>query len=486
MLKTSGLLTLRFRPALTSLYLTHTIMTAFTLPPVTVTLFNDDMLLFESDRTYSADVPIQVEIEEADVYTTDVLESPSAFLAPLSSDDAIVPVDTLLLPSDSQYADDLELGAIVTTQSNPTGIVGFWGQLISNTIEYSRSGIPPQLIWTDDGVSRLAYPYSLSQQRTLYNRPQQEWETPTRVEVGHLFTPDGYFEIYGLTEGGTALSGYVKLESFSAGRYTVEGDYIALDFDYSFGISYNDRNNSYRAQLEQPAFTHIKYTLGDANSAPTLAYFVKQANGRLVPMPANPNPTGMQWQPVNAPYNPNQGLNLDGTLRDDVLSGTSRNDTIAGKAGDDRLSGAAGHDRLLGSTGRDRLVGGGGNDSLNGGSGNDYLTGNNGNDRILGGSGSDRLVGGAGRDTLIGNGGNNILQGGRDRDIFVLSRGRGSDRILDFQDRQDRFQLTGGLQFRQLRFQQQGDHVLVRSGSDLLATVLDTRVGQLTAVDFVS
>lgn len=364
----------------------------------------------------------------------------------------------------------------VSRTLRPQGISGFWGQLYSNTYEYDQSGTPAQIIITDDGVSRIAYPYSLTQQRPIYDRPQYEWETPTRVEVGHLFTPDGRFEIYGKTEAGTMPTGYIKLETYAIGSYTIEGEYLALDFDYVLGVVYNDLDNYYNSRLEPPAYTHIKVTFGDANSPPTIAFFVKQADGRMVPWSESPTPSEMQWQPIDDPTNPAKGISLEGTLRGDEMNGTPQNDIFNGKAGNDVLTGAGGADRLIGFTGNDSLVGGIGSDFLNGGEGQDNLNG---------GSGNDKMQGGSGNDTLFGSTGNNLLEGGSGNDMFVLTKGRGANRITDFRDRQDKLGLSGGVSLGSLNFKQQGDDVLIRSGRDVLAIVEDTRLNQITARDFV-
>lgn len=93
------------------------------------------------------------------------------------------------------------------------------------------------------------------------------------------------------------------------------------------------------------------------------------------------------------------GINVDGTVGDDVLLGSSAADYMSG--GD----------------GNDALLAGAGNDVLNGGSGNDVLNGEGGNDTLQGGTGYDALYGGAGSDT------------------YVFNYGDGLDRIIDNQGR---------------------------------------------------
>ncbi len=96
------------------------------------------------------------------------------------------------------------------------------------------------------------------------------------------------------------------------------------------------------------------------------------------------------------------------------------------------LGGGGGGDGLTGSAAANRLLGRGGDD---------LLSGLGGNDRLLGGDGNDTLAGGAGADTLAG---------GLGADRFVLKlasestvAGPGRDRILDFEQGQDRIDLAG-------------------------------------------
>ncbi len=190
------------------------------------------------------------------------------------------------------------------------------------------------------------------------------------------------------------------------------------------------------------------------------------------------------------------GLTIDGTSSGDVLSGGSGHDRILGHAGDDTLNGQDGQDQLIGGDGNDKLYGGSGRDVLNGGAGQDDLQGGTGRDALFGGDGNDRLYGQDGNDVLFGDAGNDLLNGGagaddlhggdgndgfygggandriygdagadvifgdggNDRidggtgndtlyggsgsDIFVFGWASGSDRILDFEDGQDRLDFS--------------------------------------------
>ncbi|WP_439342863.1 Ig-like domain-containing protein [Vacuolonema iberomarrocanum] len=184
---------------------------------------------------------------------------------------------------------------------------------------------------------------------------------------------------------------------------------------------------------------------------------------------------------------------LVGNAGNDYLVGGSGVDILLGGAGDDTLIGGVDNDRLLGGSGNDRMRGNLGNDQLNGGVGNDVMLGGNGNDTLNGQGGNDRIRGGAGRDVIRGGLGNDRLSGelgndrittGNGRDRITIRRGHGFDRVTDFQNGQDRIVL-GGLRFSDLTIRQQGRDVLIRSGSERLLLLQNTRIGQINAADFV-
>jgi Ca2+-binding RTX toxin-like protein len=142
---------------------------------------------------------------------------------------------------------------------------------------------------------------------------------------------------------------------------------------------------------------------------------------------------------------------LHGGLGHDRLLGHNGNDLLFGEAGLDHLFGDAGNDVLFGGRGRDNLFGGADDDVLNGEAGFDTLDGGNGNDVLNGGAGADSLQGGAGDDTLSGGAGRDRLEGGEGDDeltggggpdLFVFSRGGGSDRVTDFMVPVDRVDLN--------------------------------------------
>lgn len=167
-------------------------------------------------------------------------------------------------------------------------------------------------------------------------------------------------------------------------------------------------------------------------------------------------------------------------------SGTPTRDVINGGSTDDTINGLGGNDTLDGGDGNDRLSGGGGNDTLKGGAGRDTLLGLGSNDVLSGEVGNDRLEGGNGKDKLFGGPGSDRLFGGSGRDIFVLERGAGRDRIEDFQNGVDRLGLTPGLRFPRLTIQRKGQNTLIRLGNDPLALLVDVSANQITRADFVS
>jgi Ca2+-binding RTX toxin-like protein len=86
---------------------------------------------------------------------------------------------------------------------------------------------------------------------------------------------------------------------------------------------------------------------------------------------------------------------------------------IVGTPGDDSLSASSQPSTLIGEAGNDVLDGGSSGDVLRGGSGDDLLRGRGGDDVLDGGPGNDELLGGA------------------DSDVYVYSRGDGSDVIAE-------------------------------------------------------
>lgn len=144
---------------------------------------------------------------------------------------------------------------------------------------------------------------------------------------------------------------------------------------------------------------------------------------------------------------PQDIVEVDGTVGDDVLLGTGEAEAMRGLRGDDVLFGAGGDDILDGGIGDDRLEGGDGFDSYDGGPGTDTLSfhvsqaaafvdlstgsvqaggdfefvqeveavsGSAFGDTLLGDDHDNLLMGGAGLDLLGGGLGDDVLVGGAD------------------------------------------------------------------------
>jgi Ca2+-binding RTX toxin-like protein len=140
---------------------------------------------------------------------------------------------------------------------------------------------------------------------------------------------------------------------------------------------------------------------------------------------------------------------------------------------------------ILGTARKDTLTGTEFNDVIKGKGENDTLFGNGGNDSMNGGLGNDKLFGGAGNDTLNGVRGRDRLFGGEGSDVFVIAARRGPDAIRDYQDGVDKIDLTGGLTFGSITLTQSGNNTVMRSGSEVLATLRGVASSTLSAADFV-
>jgi Ca2+-binding RTX toxin-like protein len=129
-----------------------------------------------------------------------------------------------------------------------------------------------------------------------------------------------------------------------------------------------------------------------------------------------------------------EGVDVDGTDDEDVLSGTGANDLLDGNGGDDELYGYLGNDALDGGEGDDALSGGEGDDALHGDAGADALDGGSGDDALEGGDGDDMVLGAYGDDTLTGGAGDDILIGNDGSDIYTFGLGDGRDVVNEQAD----------------------------------------------------
>jgi Ca2+-binding RTX toxin-like protein len=122
------------------------------------------------------------------------------------------------------------------------------------------------------------------------------------------------------------------------------------------------------------------------------------------------------------------------------------------------------------STGTNRLEGQGGMDVLIGSPQRDVLLGGEGNDLLMGGANIDQLYGGAGDDLLDGGLGTNFLYGDVGADSFLLRRGDGTHRVMDFNPAEGDFFLLENLSMSQLGFS--GNQI--KLGTNTLAIVIDS------------
>jgi Ca2+-binding RTX toxin-like protein len=133
--------------------------------------------------------------------------------------------------------------------------------------------------------------------------------------------------------------------------------------------------------------------------------------------------------------------------------------------------------------GRFDLIGSYGADTFLGGAGNDTLTGNGNDDDLAGGLGKDALLGGNGRDLLRGGEGKDTLAGGGGRDTYVFAAGGGADKVTDFEDGRETFDLTGAAgvhAFNDLTLTDTGPSIEVDYGS---GSFLIVNVGKLSLID---
>ena len=147
-----------------------------------------------------------------------------------------------------------------------------------------------------------------------------------------------------------------------------------------------------------------------------------------------------------------------GGVDNDIMYGGDGNDIAHGDLGADTINGGGGDDIILGDGapfpvgGNDVLHGDGGNDTLDGGAGEDQLYGDEGKDLLKGGDGRDYLFGGREGDGLLGQAGNDVLVsgfmdanymlGGQGNDTFFMLPQFGNDVVGDFQDGQDKINLS--------------------------------------------
>jgi hypothetical protein len=173
---------------------------------------------------------------------------------------------------------------------------------------------------------------------------------------------------------------------------------------------------------------------------------------------------------------------VEGTKEGDFLLGTAAPDDIYTRGGDNFVLAKDGNDRIYAKAGNDYLVGGAGDDLIDAGNGNNKLRGGDGDDRLYSGKGNDIIFGGAGDDLINSGVGDDKVFLGKGRDLVVLNAGKGETTIYGF-DRNDRFSLgTDSIDRDDLSLKTFGDNTSIYYGKDLLATVYDIKLDDLTIV----
>lgn len=158
---------------------------------------------------------------------------------------------------------------------------------------------------------------------------------------------------------------------------------------------------------------------------------------------------------------------VSGSIYDDVLIGDDVQNALFGLMGDDVLLGGAGRDLLTGDEGADVLDGGEDRDNVyytrsdsavdvslasglgfGGDAQGDILIDIENiiasayNDMVMGGEGFNNLYGHLGDDTIGGGLGYDFLNGGAGADIFVMEEGWEKERVRDFEDGTDKFDIS--------------------------------------------
>jgi Ca2+-binding RTX toxin-like protein len=175
------------------------------------------------------------------------------------------------------------------------------------------------------------------------------------------------------------------------------------------------------------------------------------------------------------------------------IVGTSGNDTLDAVAvgkGNNTLLGGMGDDQLLAGT-NDKLYGGEGNDILKAevGKGGNLLDGGTGNDTLRAGK-NDQLMGGAGQDYLYAGEGGNTLTGGTNADLFWIAFGglpAQPNIIKDFTQGRDKLGINvSGVEFKNLKFDLQGENTVIMTADGKQIAVLAGFKGTITEADFAS
>lgn len=191
------------------------------------------------------------------------------------------------------------------------------------------------------------------------------------------------------------------------------------------------------------------------------------------------------------------GALMNGGSGDDFMLGGSTANTMFGGSDNDQMRGGLSGDIMRGNSGDDVIVGNQGADTLDGQDGDDIVWGGSGADIMFGGNGNDQLSGDGGDDVLFGQAGADVIDAGAgdDRirsnagaDTIVFKSGNGIDRVLDFEDGQDRIDVQSYFfgDFADVAGQlvQQGTNVRLIDGSDILI-ISNALLADFSGADFI-
>jgi probable HAF family extracellular repeat protein len=163
-----------------------------------------------------------------------------------------------------------------------------------------------------------------------------------------------------------------------------------------------------------------------------------------------------------------------------VIDGRKKGDnTIYTTGGINIISTKDANDTVFGQSGKNFISVGDGKNTVYAGGGNRVLAGT-GNDKVFFANNNNLVSSGQGDDTIQASQGNNVIDAGTGKDkVFlgggnnriVLESGEGSVTINGFDLSTDKLRLGESLLGKSLQFVKQGADTIVKSGSDILATL---------------
>ena len=191
--------------------------------------------------------------------------------------------------------------------------------------------------------------------------------------------------------------------------------------------------------------------------------------------------------------NAGNGNNLvyGGAGRDEITLGNGKN-TVYASEGVNLVTTGSGNDLIYTGAAGDFINAGDGNNSIFAGEGNNSILSGKGNDLIFAGAGNDTIFSGAGNDTIYAGNGNNLINAGTGddtvfvgsgRDRIILNAGQGSVKVIGFDVTSDKLRLGDDLMGRSLSFKTKGNDTMVYAGKDLLATLVDVKMGSQALID---